>query len=144
VPVGGSASYTIKATPQGGTFAGTVSLAVAGLPTGATATFQPSVITPGSAGASSTLTVQVPTRLAGLRSTDTPIAAFALLGVLLVGHRRRRFLAGCILALVMFMATTTLSGCGSGGGNNSATYTLTVTASSGAIAQTTVVVLTVQ
>ena len=54
---GGSASYVLTTTPSGG-FTGNVSLNVSGLPTGATASFNPPVINSGSG--SSTLTIQVP------------------------------------------------------------------------------------
>jgi hypothetical protein len=49
---GGSASYTVTVTPSGG-FAGNVALSVSGLPSGATATFNPPSTT-----STSTLTVQ--------------------------------------------------------------------------------------
>jgi hypothetical protein len=54
VTVGGSTTYTVSVSPQGG-FTGTVSLSVSGLPNGATGTFNPTSIAGGSG--SSTLSV---------------------------------------------------------------------------------------
>ena len=54
VAAGGSATYTVTVTPSGG-YSGTVALSVSGLPSGATASFNPTSISGGSG--SSTLTV---------------------------------------------------------------------------------------
>ena len=64
---GTSTTYTLRAAGSGG-FAGTVSLSVTGLPSGATASFSPSSIAGGSG--SSTLTVAT--------STTTPAGSFML------------------------------------------------------------------
>lgn len=60
---GGSASYTVSASPLDG-FTGSITLSAAGLPTGATATFNPISVTPGE---NSTLTVAT--------SSNTPAAS---------------------------------------------------------------------
>jgi uncharacterized membrane protein len=56
---GGSVSYTVSLTPVGG-YASAVSLAISGLPSGATGTFNPASVTPSNTGATSTLSVKVP------------------------------------------------------------------------------------
>jgi hypothetical protein len=67
INAGSSASYTASATPLNG-FTGTVDLSVSGLPTGATASFNPASITGGSG--SSTLTVTT--------SSSTPAGTYTL------------------------------------------------------------------
>jgi len=64
---GGSASYTVNVSSQGG-FAGDVALSIAGLPSGSTATFSPP--SPVSAPKSSTLAIRT--------SSSTPRGTFAL------------------------------------------------------------------
>jgi hypothetical protein len=66
VTPGTSANYTLSVTPSGG-FTGTVSLSVSGLPTGATATFNPTLIT---TSGSSELTVST--------VSSTPVNSYAL------------------------------------------------------------------
>ena len=58
ISAGDSATYTITVTPENGAFNNAVTFAVSGLPSGTTATFQPTSVTPGSSPASSTLTIQ--------------------------------------------------------------------------------------
>ncbi len=66
VPPGGSTSYTVTVTPQNG-FTGTVSLSATGLPSGASATFNPTSI---SGSGSSTLTVAT--------ASSTPAGSYTL------------------------------------------------------------------
>lgn len=145
VSSGNTATYTINAASQGGTYGGAISLAVTGLPAGATATFQPASITPGTAGASSTLTVKTASQKAGLQTNGAPVAAVAMLSaLLLIGNRRRRLLAGCVLALLVLATTSALSGCAGTPASTAATYTLTVTGTGGSTTQTTTLSLIVQ
>ena len=58
VQPGNSAQYTITVTAQDGTFSNAVTLTASDLPNGATASFMPPSVTPGSTSASSTLTIQ--------------------------------------------------------------------------------------
>ena len=147
---GGTATYSITVTPQNGAFTSAVSLAASGLPTGATATFAPSSVTPGSAAASSTLTIQTAASTATASNLVWPLAAPALaaLGLFfLPGKRRRRWITLCRLLFASLDALTALSGCGGGFANpapSNANYNVTITATSGSESQTTTVVLTVQ
>jgi uncharacterized repeat protein (TIGR01451 family) len=152
VQAGGTAQYSIVATAQNGTFAGTVTLAATGLPPGATATFAPASISPGSSTATSQLSVQTATATtaasAGSRGWLMVASMLPLAGLLFATRRlRRRWLAVCILMLASLGALTALSGCGGGfglPGSNGKTYTITVTGTSGAEQQSTTVQLTVQ
>ena len=68
---GKSASYTVTVSSQGG-FAGTVTLSVTGLPSGATATFTPgSVVAPGSSTMKVKTTGQTPRGTFTLTVTGT-------------------------------------------------------------------------
>jgi hypothetical protein len=152
---GSAAVYTVTVTPQNGAFTGTVSLSASGLPVGATASFSPATLTPGSSAATSTLTIQTttsivkndsPSRLFGWE-LGTPTLAFF---VLLMRPRRRfrRGLILCLLALAALGVSAGLSGCGSAGFRlpepANTTFNFTVTAASGTQQQTITVQLTVQ
>jgi sugar lactone lactonase YvrE len=159
---GTTASYQFTLTPQSGTFGGGVTLTVAGLPNGATASFAPSSIAAGTSGAvSSVLTIQTPKQTASLGSLSKPISmpfALSLLSLPVFFSRRTRkkmsaiALSSRILCLLLLAGAAALSGCGSGGffTQPQKSYSLTVTAtsaavgSSPAVSQSTTVTLTVQ
>jgi len=159
---GAAASYQFTLTPQSGTFVSGVTLTVAGLPSGATASFAPASIAAGSSGAvSSALTIQTPKQAASLGSSPKPLSmpfALSLLSLpVLVSRRTRKkmsaiALSSRILCLLLLAGAAALSGCGSGGffTQPQKSYTLTVTAtsaavgSSPAVSQSTTVTLTVQ
>jgi len=155
VQPGGSASYTLTVTPVNGSFANAVTFAASGLPTGATASFSPASVTPGSSPATSTLTIQTAPATASAAGSSWPLAApvLAFVGLLfLPGKRRRRWITAAVLVCVSLTAFTALTGCGGGFALNqqsksqsqSQTYTVTVTATSGSVQQSTTVQLTVQ
>jgi len=152
VQPGGAATYTVNVTPVNGAFTGVVTLSASGLPAGATATFVPATVTPGSAGGSSQLTIQTPaTRGEAAPVSPWPLAApaLALIGIFFVpGKRRRRWITLGVLLVVSLGAVAALSGCGGGFGVTSVTppvsYNVTVTGTSGTDIQTTTVQLTVE
>ena len=150
VAPGGTATYSIAVTPQNGAFTSAVTLSASGLPTGATATFAPSSVTPGGAAASSTLTIQTAATTTTASNLTWPLAAPALaaLGLFfLPGKRRRRWITLCLLLFASLGALTALSGCGGGFAlptPANVNYNITITATSGSESQTTTVVLTVQ
>jgi RHS repeat-associated protein len=147
VSAGGSVTYNVTATAQGGGFTTAVNLTVTGLPAGATATFAPSTVTPGAVGATSVLTIQTAARSAELRtapwSANAPV--FAVLGFFFLTLRRPRRWAGSLLALLLIVIVTAVSGCGSGNsGPQASTSLLTITGTSGSASQTTTVSLTIE
>jgi hypothetical protein len=120
------------------------------LPQGATATFAPASVNPGSSAATSQLSIQtVSTTAARSQPSIWPIGgpALALIGLFfLPGKRRRQWLALGVLFLAALGALT-LSGCGGGFALNTPSakiYSITVSATSSQDVQTTTVQLTVK
>jgi hypothetical protein len=148
VEPGGSASYAITVMPQNGAFSSPVTLSASGLPPGATATFSQNPVTPGESPANSQLTVQMSSTSAALRNRawELTMALPAMLGVLLLPVRRRRWILLGILWLGSLGSLAVLGGCRGGFGMTgpAPTYTITVSATSGSDVQTTTVQLTVQ
>ncbi len=156
VAAGGSAVYQVNLASINGSFTQPVTFVASGLPTGATVTFTPASVTPGSAGSSSTMTIQTPVQQAAggtgppLWPFTAPVFAAALL--LFPGKRFRPGKKGlrvftnfvCIMALLGLAASTI--GCGGGFAlpSSAKTYTITVTGASGSDTHSTTVTLTVQ
>ena len=142
VTAGAAAQFSFTATPVNGGLSSPIQLTVAGMPTGATASFSPAYLPPGSGMQTFTLTIQTP-KVAGLVWKNGLIYACLLPVALLV--RRRRML---------LIAVTVIAGAGLGCGDrvNTAseratavqTYNLTVsgtgTSASGATVLHTVAV----
>jgi sugar lactone lactonase YvrE len=160
---GNPANYLFTLTPQSGAFGSGVTLAITGLPSGATASFAPASIAAGTSGAvSTTLTVQTAKLAASLdtssHSFSMPLTLCLLFLPFLSGRRTRSrmraiALANSVLLLLLLAGAATLSGCGSGSGffaQPQKSYTLTVTATSAAagaspaVSQSTTVTLIVQ
>jgi hypothetical protein len=148
---GGSAQYSITVASQNGTFASPVTLSASGLPKGATASFSPASVTPGSSSASSQLTIQTLSTAAaasGLSAWAVAASALPLLSLFLGTRRfRKRWVTLGILFVASLAAAVGLTGCGGGFGLSGVpptTYSVTVTGTSGAVQQTTTVQLTVK
>ena len=140
-------------------FSGSVTLSASGLPAGATATFSPASVTPGSGGASSTLTVATPTASAALApehqsgaftsKRGLASAAFLLFGCWGLRKRRRaiRLLTLILVLTAGGIFTTLVTGCGGGfalpAQSTTKTYTITVTGTAGSVQHSTTVTLTV-
>jgi hypothetical protein len=152
---GTNVQYPITLTPSGGAFSSVITLSISGLPTGATASFSPATVTPGSSPGNSTLTV-VTTNIASLsaphfgnRRLGGQGAAFALALLLLpwIKAKRMRLSRARLLSIVVLLVGTIgLWGCGSGGfaAHSQQTYILTVTGTSGSTQHATTVTLTVK
>ena len=156
VTAGSSATYQINLASIKSSFTQPVTFTASDLPSGARVTFTPPSVTPGSAGASSTMTIQTPVQHAAIGNGPalwpfaTPVFAAALL--LFPGRRFRRGKRGwgvfanfvCILSL-LGLAVSTI-GCGAGFAlpSTAKTYTITVTGTSGSDTHSTTVTLTVQ
>jgi hypothetical protein len=145
IPPGASTSYTISIASVTAPFTNPVTLTASGLPAGASYTFTPASITPGTNGANSMLTIAVPKQNAVLHSHRTPFIVALLPVPFAVIRRKRRPL----LQLFCFFTLTSIglvSGCGTGGYFNQPeqTYTVTVTGTSGSVVHSTTLALTVQ
>jgi trimeric autotransporter adhesin len=162
IAAGASAKYVISVQSTNGAFTGAVTLSATGLPPGATASFAPASVTPGSAGATSTLTIQTAAQAAGSTPKRWPFLPPGITVALVAPLFWRRFrdrkqrpthrlLLGTLLfALLAGGAAAFMTGCGagfalpSGGQPASTTYTITVTGTSGSDTHSTTVSLIVQ
>jgi sugar lactone lactonase YvrE len=161
VPVapGGAATIDITVPPLGGAFDGVVTLSAAGLPPGATATFNPPTVTPGSTGAPTVLTIQLAALTAGIPARDLPTnrrglplvpasLGFVLFGAVLGRKRIPRMLMLVFMLANLGVTTSLLTGCGGGFASTPSTppgnYIITVTGTSGAFQASTTVTLVVQ
>ena len=159
VPVapGGSVDINITVPPLGGSFDNVVTLSATGLPPGATVTFNPPTVTPGSAGAPTVMTIQLetvatnlPWRGVPINPGGFPIAPFSLAFVFfgtVIGRKRipRKFVLAMALAGTAFTAAL-LTGCGGGFAPpaQSGNFTVTVIGTSGTFQASTTVTLTVK
>jgi sugar lactone lactonase YvrE len=161
VPVapGGAATIDITVPPLGGAYDGVVTLSATGLPPGATATFNPPTVTPGSAGAPTVLTIQLAALTAGIPARDLPSnprglplvpasLGFLLFGAILGRKRIPRMLMLVFMLASLGVTTSLLTGCGGGFASTPSTppgnYIVTVTGTSGAFQASTTVTLAVQ
>ncbi len=146
IPPGATANYTVQLASIGPSFDHPVGLSIAGLPANATYSFTPAIVTPGSQGMSSTLTINVPQNHAQLSLPRKAPLLAALLILPLAALRRKRRLTLLLLAVFMTIAAIGIAGCGAGGyfSQPEQTYTLTITGTSGTVAHSTTVTLTVQ
>jgi hypothetical protein len=159
VSPGGNATYALTLSPIGSTFPAAVALTVSGLPAGASYTLTPTTIAAGAGATNVTLTIQVPANAAsleprgGLSRGLVPIT----LGIFLLppsGRLRRSAgkLNGVVLIALLALAgagaMVSLIGCGTKDSSPPAptaqNYTITVTGTSGALAHTTNLTLTVK
>jgi hypothetical protein len=154
-PYGGSATYTVSVGEVNGDFSNAVTLSATGLPTGATATFAPASVTPGSESATSVLTIQTASLTAQTHAAHrhpgwawTPAVTMAFCIPLLWWRRRDRvrLLNTGLLCVLLTVGAGMLSGCGGGYYSKppAQTYTITVTGTSGSTQHSTTVTLTVQ
>jgi hypothetical protein len=152
IPTGGSAQYSVTVTAHNGTFPNSVALTASGLPIGATATFSPASVSPGSGSATSQLTINTASTAASVEDHNTSwkfaASALPLFGFLFAIKRfRQRWITMGIFILVSLGAATAISGCGGGfslPGSTAKTYSITVTGTSGAEQQSTTVELIVK
>ena len=127
VQPGSIATYNFALAPQSTPFTGVVSMSVSGLPAGATASFSPPQVVPGSASAATVLSVQTLASVVQVPSTLTPTILCALaLPLILLRRRRLSFAALCLFVFTL--------GCGSRSVQEKTqptqAYTLTVTGTS--------------
>jgi hypothetical protein len=158
VAQGGSVQVDVTVPPVGGAFNSPVTMSATGLPPGATASFNPLMVTPGSAGAPTVMTIQLaPLAAAVLPEADSPYRPWPLpssaLAILLcsIGLRGKRFSARARRALVLAplaVSLFALFGCGGGWRGPSTTppgsFVVTITGTSGTLTASTTVTVVVQ
>jgi hypothetical protein len=137
----GTVGLTQLTITSGNNFAGTVSFACSGLPSGYTCTFNPNPITvpQGSAGtptsATTTLSINPGSTTAALHRDPRPLVPAATFAIALcfLGFRKRNRLHLLLLLVVAFAGFGLLSGCGGSSSTTTTkatTSTVTVTATS--------------
>jgi hypothetical protein len=136
VASGEAAAYNITVVPQSGAFTGVVNFSASGLPAGATATFSPPQVVPGTTTTTVTMSVQTSNLVTVSFSSSWRtgvLLAFTICPWLLWRSRRRlSWKDGAICVALVIM--TGLSGCGSRtiavGALGGQSYALTVTGTS--------------
>lgn len=159
VAPGQSVSFQVHFTPMYGSYAGTVSFAMTGLPTGSTVSFSPSSLAADGGPQTVTVTITTAPATAQLYSLPPPLsgrnaAPFALASLLLFGtgrlRKRGKALRGLLCVLLVAGAgllATGLSGCGSNAGFFTQTpknYNVTMTATAANVQQSISINLNVQ
>ena len=118
---GGAVTINITVPPLGGPFDNVVTLSASGLPPGASATFTPPAVTPGSTGAPAVLTIQLATLTASNSGRDIPAnpkglaavplsMAFLLFGAVLGRNRIPRTLMLAVALAMLGVATSQVTG----------------------------------
>jgi hypothetical protein len=148
---GATLTYTVQlnSVSSANPFTSAVALSVTGLPTGATATFSPVSVVPGT-GTTATLSVHVPALYAANASQNKSSRlagmAVASLLLLLLPFRKRQNIRLLLLSFSLVLSGAAVAGCGSGNGFAVPTTqsTLAISGSGNAITHTTSVSLTIK
>jgi len=111
VVAGSTATFALTVASQGGPFTGVVTMSASGLPVGASVSFSPPAVVPGSSSAPVTMTVTTST-LSAKRSGGMPEVALSIAALLLVFTRRRRNAMLRLLSLLVLAGMFGISGCG--------------------------------
>lgn len=148
IPPGASATFTIAINSTGGAFTLPVSLTATNLPTGATYTFTPASVVPGTAGATSQLSVMVPSQSASQhRRPKMPFVLATMVLPFAFIRRLKKQRKGLLLWLIVtFAILASETGCGAGGyfGQPQQIYVITVTGTNGSLVHSTTATLTVE
>ncbi len=148
IPPGASTTYSINIPSVTAPFMNPVTLTATGLAAGATYSFTPSTVTPGTAGATSNLIISVPKQSAALHRGSSLILAVLLLPFAALRRVRNKSTAPRLLLYLLFslVALESMVACGTGGyfSQPQQTYTITITGSSGSLVHDTTVSLTVE
>jgi hypothetical protein len=150
VSPGGSAVYSVDVDSSTGTFVEPVALTASGLPPGATVSFSPATLTPGTGGASATMTISTAAPSAANqldrleRTGGAPLLAVLLCLPICVRKRSSVF-----RWLAIVVAAAAMQGCGGGfalpqSPAQAQSYTVTVTGTAGAVQHSTTVQISIQ
>ena len=156
---GSTATYQVTLTPANG-FSSAIALTASGLPAGASVSFSPASVTPGSGPATSVMTITTAAIQATAHNETSPlwpIVPTSLAGLLFMPALRRRLRRqGRVLRarsielgislLILTLAGAAVLGCSGGfaSGPAAASYNVAVTGTSGATAHSTNVTLIVK
>jgi hypothetical protein len=148
---GDAATYTIALSGVNGAYTLPVTLAVSGLPTGATVSFAQGTVVPGAGPTTTTMTIVTSPTQAMLRGSSRVYFGLLWLPLLFVGGVRCRLkrlpgkrLSG-VGAVMLLAGLGALSGCGGGYlGGEPVVHTVTVTGTSGVLNHAATVNLTVR
>lgn len=148
VQPGQSGAASISVAPQNG-FSSKVTFACSGLPSGASCTFAPSVLTPsGSAPVNTTLTIVNSNNMTARNASSgaAPAEMLGLVFCLLGLRKKRKVLASACIALIAVLGMTLLNGCAglSVRPRTPVTQTVTVTATAGSLTHTATFSLTTE
>jgi uncharacterized protein (TIGR03118 family) len=155
VSVGSSTSLSVSSSAVAG-FNGPITLSCSGLPAGLNCTFSPSTITPGSSASTAKLTVAAASTYMPFASTGMmgwlQLSGLGMVGMLFAGRKQkltakgRKWVLAAGASLVLILSLAAL-GCGGGSTNSTKnsgnTVTMMVTGTSGAIAHSVPVTLTI-
>ena len=158
----GFASYQFTVSPVGGAFDSMIQLSCSATPS-ANCKVSPSAVSPNGSAVTATLTLSAaasvsqagpvrPSPGRPIYAVWTPLQAIGMVGMILLGRRRRSSRPGVIVLLVlMTVGLMFMSGCGGGTGIKQppqsgiapGTYTITITGTSGALEHSLFLTLTV-
>ncbi len=157
ITAGGTANFQVTLTPQSGTV-GSSALSCGQLPAGVSCTFKPAVLTPGSAPATTTLTVATTAAKAGLlrfsgaRFLALFVPLFGVVAIAPSAEQRRRMIRACAILAVVALGML-LQSCGGAanptepaisGATPPGSYTVTITATSASLQTSATAALTVR
>ncbi len=145
----------LSVPPLGGAYNSVVILSDTGLPAGATGTFSPPQVTPGSTGGSSMFSIQLAPVAAGIPSPGPhpfnpipPLAAGAGLLIFLRLRRMRGMLRTVALSMAVLLLGTALVGCTGGflqpPSTSPGSFTVNIIGSSGSSTHSTTVTVVIQ
>ncbi len=151
---GQSSTFNLTVTPYGGAYNGTVAFSASGAPPGATVTFNPATVTPGSSPVTVDVTITAPTLSARGRPVARPLKGaplllallLPLLGLQKVRRKLRRTSSRLLLVVVSLVGIGGLIACGKSGffDQTPKTYSIVLTGTSGTTQHSTTINLTVE
>ena len=151
---GGSVNVNVFVPPAGGAYNKLVTMSASGLPARAVATFSPSAVTPGVAGAPTVMTIRTAAQAASIPENQTrpfPFApmSFAVGLCFLASGRKRlgKFVTILLMMVSLAGGTLTMTGCSGGFAGRpvqSHSYVVTITGTSETLHPSTTITLIVQ